>query len=129
MSQCEKCGGINVVRGKLSADQRVAFTPYEGQASMDFAVEASACKDCGSVFDLRVRDNRPYQLYQLAACEIRDLSKRNKQQKAFDALQKNIAKLGLKTTLSDAQKRQLISDTAEGRLEDVAEIVKILGGQ
>jgi death-on-curing family protein len=48
---------------------------------------------------------------------------------AFDTLNMLLDDMRLKNTLSDTQKWKLISDIAEGRLDDVAEIAKILKGQ
>ncbi len=47
---------------------------------------------------------------------------------AFDTLNMLLDDLGLNNTLTDSQKWNLIYDIAEGRIDDIAEIAKILSG-
>lgn len=47
---------------------------------------------------------------------------------AFDTLNMLLDDLGLNNILTDSQKRDLIYDIAEGRIDDIAEIAKILSG-
>lgn len=47
---------------------------------------------------------------------------------AFDTLNMLLDKRGLNNTLLDSQKWNLIYDIAEGRIDDIAEIAKILSG-
>ncbi|MCL1916999.1 MAG: hypothetical protein FWG14_01585 [Peptococcaceae bacterium] len=70
-----------------------------------------------------------YSYEDVAACLVRYLSVTNNQSKAYVVLNVELDVRKLKNTLSDIQKRQLISDIAEGRLSDVVEIAKILEGQ
>ncbi|MCL1790542.1 MAG: hypothetical protein FWG40_04160 [Peptococcaceae bacterium] len=70
-----------------------------------------------------------YSYEDVAAILARYLSKTNNQSKAYVVLNVELDVRKLKNTLSDSQKRQLISDIAEGRLSDVVEIAEILKDQ
>jgi predicted Zn-ribbon and HTH transcriptional regulator len=58
--KCEKCGSENIVVGKLSTGMGgLVFTTKKAQEKLPFTdnysvLSASACKDCGGIFDWKV---------------------------------------------------------------------------
>jgi len=61
--KCEKCGSENVVDGKLITNlDALSFSTMSLHSKFPFTkktclIIASACKDCGRIFDLRAENN------------------------------------------------------------------------
>ena len=60
--KCDKCGSENIIIGKLSTGLGgLVFTTEKSQEKLPFTKNysvllASGCKDCGYVFDLKMKN-------------------------------------------------------------------------